>query len=65
MPRFMIRARETRVHIIYVEAANEDEARELANDMDGSNSVEDSFDQWEVMDVGLDTYAANQQLGEK
>lgn len=57
MTRYLVRARETRVHILYIDASNMEEAREIAGDMDGENSVSDSFDEWEVLDITPETGA--------
>lgn len=48
---FSVRMRESRVHELTVEAMDEEEAREIAQEMDASDSNRDEFDSWEFMDA--------------
>lgn len=55
MPKFLVRARETRVYHFIVEAADEEAAKDIVEELDDtSTSTSDQFDQFEVMDAAVE-----------
>lgn len=45
MPKFEVALKETREHVVIVEAESEEEAQEIAMDEGVENSVRDQFDE--------------------
>lgn len=50
MPRYRVEYKETRTHVVEIEAGNEEEARELATEAVGE-PISDQFDSAEVVSV--------------
>lgn len=52
MAKFLVRIRETRVHHFTIDAATEEEAKDIADELDDmSTSESDQFDSCEIMDA--------------